>query len=170
MKLLAPIQRALTAFNAACAKLPESLIAFIARFSIAAIFWKSGQTKIEGLQIDLIDGVFQFGWPHLTDSAVDLFRDEYHLPFLSPAVAAPLAAAAEHVFPLLLLFGLATRLSAAALLFMTLVIEVFVYPTAYATHGVWAGVLLYLMARGAGKFSLDALFASRSDPRQSPRS
>ena len=33
-------------------KIPYSLIAFIARFSIAAVFWKSGQTKVEGFAID----------------------------------------------------------------------------------------------------------------------
>lgn len=136
-------------------RIPESLIAFAGRFSIAAVFWKSGQTKTEGFAVDLIDGTFQLGWPRLSDSAVDLFRDEYRLPFISPEWAAPLAAFAEHLFPALLLIGLATRFSAAALLVMTLVIQVFVYPDAYPTHGVWATVLLYLMARGGGMLSVD---------------
>ncbi|WP_367026079.1 DoxX family protein [Methylococcus sp. ANG] len=74
---------------------------------------------------------------------------------MSPEFAAPLAAFAEYLFPVLLLLGLATRFSAAALLFMTLVIQVFVYPDAYPTHGVWATVLLYLMARGGGVLSVD---------------
>ena len=72
-----------------------------------------------------------------------------------------MAAFAEHLFPLLLLFGLATRFSALALLCMTLVIQVFVYPGAYATHGTWAALLLYLMARGPGVFSIDHLLMRR---------
>lgn len=139
------------------ARVPEALIATVARFSIAAVFWKSGQTKIDGLAIDLVEGRVQLGMPRLSDSAVDLFRDEYRLPVLPPELAAVLAATAEHVFPILILVGLATRLSAAALLVMTLVIQVFVYPGAYPTHGVWAAVLLTLMRIGAGPLSLDAL-------------
>ena len=66
-----------------------------------------------------------------------------------------MAAFAEHLFPLLILFGLATRFSALALLGMTAVIQLFVYPDAYPTHGTWAAVLLYLAARGPGAFSID---------------
>ena len=84
-----------------------------------------------------------------------LFRDEYRVPLLPPELAAVLAASAEHLFPILLLAGLATRCSALALLAMTLVIQVFVYPGAYATHGTGATVLLLLAARGPGVLSLD---------------
>jgi len=140
-------------------KIPHSLIAFIARFSIAAVFWKSGQTKVEGLAIDLLDGTFQLGWPRLADSTIPLFQSEYHVPLLSPEVAAHMAAFAELFFPVLILIGFATRFSALALLGMTLVIEVFVYPDAYPTHGTWAAVLLYLMATGPGKLSIDHLIA-----------
>lgn len=142
-------------------KIPYSLIAFIARFSIAAVFWKSGQTKVEGLAIDLIDGTFQIGWPHLADSTIPLFQSEYHVPLVSPEIAAHMAAFAEHFFPILILVGFATRFSALALLGMTLVIELFVYPDAYPTHGTWAAVLLYLMTTGPGKLSIDHLIARR---------
>jgi len=142
-------------------KIPHSLIAFIARFSIAAVFWKSGQTKVEGLAIDLIDGTFQIGWPHLADSTIPLFQSEYHVPLLSPEIAAYMAAFAEHFFPILILVGFATRFSALALLGTTLVIELFVYPDAYPTHGTWAAVLLYLMTTGPGKLSIDHLIARR---------
>lgn len=136
-------------------RIPDSLIALIGRFSIAAIFWKSGQTKVEGFAVDLVAGEFRFGWPQLSDSALELFRSEYRLPLLPPELAAPLAAFGEHVFPLLILIGLATRFSALALLVMTLTIQIFVYPDAYPTHGVWATVLLVLIARGPGAISLD---------------
>jgi putative oxidoreductase len=72
-----------------------------------------------------------------------------------PEIAAHLAAYSEHLFPLLLVLGLFTRLSALALLGMTLVIQVFVYPDAWPTHLSWAALLLYLAGRGAGRLSLD---------------
>ena len=142
---------AITAFS----RIPDSLIALIGRFSVAAIFWKSGQTKVQDFAIDIVAGEFTIGWPRLSDSVVDLFRDEYRLPLIPPEWAAVMAAFAEHVFPVLLLIGLATRFSALALFFMTLVIQVFVYPDAYPTHGVWMTVLLLLVARGGGAVSLD---------------
>jgi putative oxidoreductase len=141
-------------------RIPHSLIALLGRFSIAATFWQSGQTKIDGFVVDLVGREFQFGWPRLAESTIPLFQDEYRLPVLPPEFAAYAAATAEHVFPVLLLLGLATRLSAMALLVMTLAIQVFVYPAAYATHGTWATVLLYLMARGGGRYSLDASLPS----------
>lgn len=141
--------------------IPHSLIAFIARFSIAAVFWKSGQTKVEGLAIDLLSGTFELGIPRLADSTIALFATEYKVPLLSPDVAAHLATFAEHCFALLILLGLATRFSALALLGMTLIIQTFVYPDAYPTHGTWAAILLYLMARGPGALSIDHLLARR---------
>ena len=142
-------------------RIPNTLIAFIARFSIAAVFWSSGQTKVQGFVVNLVSSEFKLGWPSLSDSALALFQDEYKLPFIPPELAAPMAATAEHVFPLLILIGLGTRFSALALLGMTLVIQLFVYPGAYATHGTWAAVLLYLMARGPGNLSVDHWLASR---------
>lgn len=136
-------------------KIPYSLIAFIARFSIAAVFWKSGQTKVEGFAIDLINGTFELGEPRLAASTLPLFRSEYHVPLLSPEVAAHLAAFAEHVFPALILLGLATRFSALALIGMTLTIQLFVYPDAYPTHGTWIALLLLLVAKGPGRLSID---------------
>lgn len=143
-------------------RIPDTLIALVARFSIAAVFWNSGQTKVEGLAINFVTGEFKPDWPRLSDSAVALFRDEYKLPLIPPEPAALLAATAEHVLALLVLIGLATRLSALGLLGMTLIIQVFVYPGAYATHGTWAAVLLFLIARGPGRVSLDHWIFSRN--------
>jgi len=136
-------------------RIPHSLLALLARFSIAAVFWKSGQTKVQGFAIDIVSGEFTLGWPRLSDSVVELFRDEYHLPLIPPEIAATMAAFAEHTFPILLLLGLATRFSALALLGMTLTIQLFVYPDAYPTHGTWAAVLLFLLVYGPGRLSLD---------------
>jgi putative oxidoreductase len=126
----------------------HDLLAAIARASIAALFLQSGRTKVEG-------------WLSVSDSAVELFRDEYQLPLLSPELAAHVSAYAEHLFPLLLVLGLFTRASAVALLGMTAVIEVFVYPDAWPTHLSWAGLLLYLIARGAGSISMDRFLGIR---------
>lgn len=120
----------------------HSFLALLARFAIAAIFFQSGRTKVEGFLT-------------ITDSTYELFRDEYKIPLVPPEIAAHMAAYAEHFFPVLLVLGLCTRLSALALLGMTTVIEVFVYPDAWPTHLSWAGLLLYLVARGGGVLSLD---------------
>ncbi|MCU4119382.1 DoxX family protein [Variovorax sp. N23] len=121
---------------------PHDLLALATRVAIAAIFFLSGRTKVDGLL-------------HISDSAYELFRTEYQLPLVPPELAAHLAAYAEHLFPILLVLGLFTRLSAAALLGMTLVIQVFVYPDAWPTHLSWAALLLYPVGRGAGRLSLD---------------
>lgn len=160
--LTIPLRRAIAVFG----RIPHSLIALIGRFSIAAVFWKSGQTKVQGFALDIVAGEFQFGLPRLSDSVVELFRDEYRLPWLPPELAATAAAFAEHVFPALILIGLATRFSALALLGMTLTIQLLVYPDAYPTHGVWAAVLLLIVARGPGIFSIDHLIARRYDVAQ----
>ncbi|GAB3487487.1 DoxX family protein [Marinomonas epiphytica] len=138
-------------------RLPESIILFIARFSLAAVFWKSGQTKVEGFSIDIIAMKFQLGIPKLAETTQFLFEYEYNLPLIPPAIAAVLATIAEHVLPILILTGLFTRLAAFGLAAMTMVIQLFVYPDAYPTHGTWLAIALLLMYRGAGRFSFDQL-------------
>jgi putative oxidoreductase len=153
-----PVQL-IKALIALCERTPYWLIALLGRFSVAAIFWKSGQTKVQGFVLDIVSGEFQFGFPQLSNSAVFLFQEEYRLPLIAPDLAASMAAIAEHLFPALILLGLATRFSALALLIMTLTIQLLVYPDAYPTHGVWATVLLLLVARGPGGVSLDHFIA-----------
>jgi len=120
----------------------DSLLALAARFAVAGIFFQSGRTKVDG-------------WLTVTDGAYALFREEYKVPFIAPEIAAHLAAYAEHLFPLLLALGLCTRLAALALLGMTAVIQIFVYPDAWATHLSWAALLLLLIGRGGGAIALD---------------
>lgn len=157
----AGLRRLLASSHAAFGRIPESAIALLARFSLAAVFWLSGQTKVEGFALNFVSGEFTLGWPRLRDSAVELFRSEYRLPVLAPELAASLAALGEHFLPVLLLLGLGTRLAALGLLCMTVVIQLLVYPGAYATHGVWAALLLWLMLRGPGRVSLDHVLARR---------
>jgi len=122
--------------------LSHTLVALASRGAIAAIFFLSGRTKVDGLL-------------SVNETAYTLFREDYKVPLLPPELAAHLAAYAEHLFPLLLILGLFTRLSALALLGMTAVIQIFVYPDAWPTHLSWAAPMLYLIGRGAGCLSLD---------------
>lgn len=134
--------------DALSAAIGHPLLALVDRIAVAAIFFLSGRTKVDGVL-------------HVTDSAYALFRDEYRLPLIPAELAAHLAAYAEHLFPILLVLGLFTRLSALALLGMTAVIQFLVYPDAWPTHLSWAGLLLYLAGRGGGPVSLDRLFGIR---------
>lgn len=123
---------------------PHSLLLLVQRLGIAAVFFMSGRTKVDGLLT-------------VNDTAFELFRSDYVLPFVKPEIAAYAATYSEHLFPLLLVLGLFTRFAATALLVMTLIIEIFVYPDAWPTHLSWAGLLLPLIAMGGGKLSLDRL-------------
>lgn len=125
------------------AVMPDAALLLFARCGLAGVFFTSGRTKVDGII-------------HITDGTFELFRTEYALPFIPPDIAAVAATWSEHIFSILLVIGLATRLSALALLFMTLTIEVFVYPDAWPTHLSWAALALPLLFRGGGDWSLDA--------------
>jgi len=146
-RLVSLLRKTIVAF----ARIPYSAIAIAARVFPAAVFWRSGRTKVDGWQV--------------TDTAVFLFREEYKVPLIDPAITANLAAFAEHFFPILLVIGLATRFSALALLAMTLVIQIFVYPGAWPTHGTWIACFLILVARGPGIISVDHLIGKRAQAR-----
>lgn len=124
--------------RAALESAPYALLALPLRFALATVFWNSGRTKLAN-------------W----DTAVALFIDEYRVPLLPPELAAILAASIELSTPVLLALGLFTRPAVAVLLGMTAVIQIFVYPQAWPTHIQWAAMLLVLLCRGAGTWSLD---------------
>ena len=136
-------------------------IALLARIGLAFTFWLSGQTKIEGLVLDPLGLQVQWGWPRVSESALELFRNEYALPLLPPDWAALMAATAEHVLPLMLVLGLGTRVAALGVLGMTLVIQLFVYPLAFPTHALWAASALALLVHGGGRLALDRPLARR---------
>lgn len=127
---------------------PDALLLLTARLGIAAVFFQSGRTKVEGFL-------------SIKPSTYDLFASEYALPLIPSDWAARLATGAEHLFPILLVLGLGTRLSALALLAMTAVIEIFVYPDAWPTHLSWAALLLPLATRGGGDWSIDRIWRRR---------
>lgn len=124
--------------------LPPALPLLLARLAVAAVFFQSGRTKVDGLLT-------------IKDSTYFLFSEEYQLPFIQPDLAAHLAIWAEHLFPVLLVLGFMTRLSALGLLGMTAVIQIFVYPDAWPTHLTWAALLITLVTFGPGGWSLDRL-------------
>jgi putative oxidoreductase len=123
---------------------PYSLLALPLRFAVATVFWNSGTTKLAN-------------W----DATLQLFEDEYKVPLLPPDLAAHIGAGIELTTPVLLVLGLLTRPAALVLLGMTTIIEVFVYPQAWPTHIQWAAMLLVLLVRGPGRFSLDYLLGRR---------
>jgi putative oxidoreductase len=135
--------KAITRLNRALAAIPAAPVALMLRVFPALVFLQSGRTKVEGFSIK--------------DSTWYLFEHEYALPLIPPPVAAVMATVAEHVLPALLILGLFTRLSALGLLGMTAVIQIFVYPDAWMTHGLWAAALLAVAARGPGAWSADHL-------------
>ena len=139
-----PLWRAPYDFVASTAErlFPPSFLLLFQRLGIAAVFFMSGRTKVDGLLT-------------VNDTAFELFRSDYALPFVMPEIAAYAATYSEHLFPLLLVLGLFTRLAALSLLVMTSIIEIFVYPDAWPTHLSWVGLLLPLIALGGGKLSLD---------------
>lgn len=131
------------------ARIPHELLALLARLSIGTIFLRSGLLKLDG-------------WA--SGTTLTLFREEYRLPLIPPEAASYLATGAELSLPILLFLGLFTRPAALALLGMTLVIEIFVYPNAFDTHGVWAVALLYLAKFGPGSLALDRFLVARAMP------
>lgn len=125
--------------------LNDNILTLVTRLGVAGIFFTSGRTKVDGFL-------------HITDGTYTLFREDYKLPLVPPDIAAHIATYSEHLFSILLVLGLMTRLSATAFFIMTATIEIFVYPDAWPTHLSWAALLLFLIARGGGAWSLDRLF------------
>jgi putative oxidoreductase len=137
-------------FNDIAARIPFDLVALMLRLFPALVFWQSGRTKVDGWRI--------------ADSTWFLFENDYALPLVPPQIAAVMATTAEHLLPVLMIAGLLTRLSALGLLAMTAVIQTFVYPGAWMTHGLWAAALLAVVALGPGRISLDRAFGFDARP------
>lgn len=129
----------------------EGAALLLTRVVLAGVFWRSGRTKVD-----------EGSWLSISENTRFLFAEEYKGVPLPSDLAAVLATVSEHLFPALLVIGLLTRASALALLGMTMVIQIFVYPEAWwQVHSLWAAMALVLIARGAGLFSLDALLMAR---------
>lgn len=136
-----------SAVHAISGRLGEGMALLLVRIALAGVFWRSGRAKVE-----------EGSWLTISDSTRFLFETEYAGVPLPPDFAAVMATWSEHLFPILLVAGLATRLSAAALLGMTLVIQIFVFPEAWwSVHSIWVAMAVILISRGGGLFALDRL-------------
>lgn len=120
--------------------IPLSLVQLAGRIAVGTVFWQSAQTKLAS-------------WP----VTIQLFAFEYKLPIIDPAVAAPLATAAELAGAAMLFLGLFARFGALILLGVTATIQIFVFPGHWVEHLLWASVLLLILARGPGVISLDKI-------------
>jgi putative oxidoreductase len=134
--------------RAALGRFPLAVIQGLFRLAIASVFLKAGWNKLTSWEL-----------------TVQLFADEYKVPVLPPDLAAVMATCTEIGCSLLLFAGLGTRLATLPLLGMIAVIQTFVYPGAYAEHLTWASILLFLLTRGGGPWSVDrALGLEPRDP------
>lgn len=115
------------------------------RLFVAAVFFKSGLTKIAT-------------W----SSTLALFENEYAVPLLPPELAAWLGTGVELFFPVLLAIGLGARFS-AGVLFVFNIVAVISYPDLGAAglrdHQTWGLLLLVSLLHGPGTVSLDHLVA-----------
>ena len=136
-------RQVLLRLNALGGLIPQDLIALAARVLPAVVFRLSARTKVEGVSIK--------------EETFFLFEHVYALPLIPPVWAAVSATLAEHILPVLLFLGLLSRISALGLLIMTAVIQIFVFPAAWVTHGLWAVTLLVVLTHGPGRLSLDHL-------------
>ena len=132
-------------------RIPHSLIALLGRLSLAWIFWVNGRAGVGDSWMIL--------QPH--PRSIAMFRGAYDISYVPAEVAALAVQIAEFTLPVLLAFGLATRFAALGLLVLVAVFELFVQHGPYATHGVWAAVLLMIIKYGPGSVSLDEMLGRR---------
>ena len=143
------IQRSLNLWDTLTGALDalQPLAALLARLYLAQVFFLSGLTKLRD-------------W----GTTVALFTDEYHVPLLSPPVAAALGTAGELVLPVLLVLGLGGRLSALGLLVVNFVAVISlseIAPAAFQQHVFWGSLLAALAIFGLGPWSFDRWLAPR---------
>jgi putative oxidoreductase len=139
----------LDAVRTLLARFPLSIIQLAGRIGVGVTFFKAGLLKYNSWEF-----------------AVKLFEDEYRVPLLDPAVAARIAMIQELTIPILLFLGLATRIATVPLLGMIAVIQIFVYPNAYNDHLVWGSILVLVLTRGPGVFSVDYLIERAATKRR----
>lgn len=138
------MRQTLLAIRGRLEHVPLSIVQLAMRIGVGAVFFKAGLLKYNSWEFTVL-----------------LFRDEYKVPVLDPVTAAQMAMVQELTIPVLLFLGLATRVATVPLLGMIGVIQTFVYPNAWTEHLVWASILVFLLTRGPGAFSLDHLIARR---------
>jgi putative oxidoreductase len=129
-------------------RFPSAILDLGFRVGVGMVFLKSALTKLDD------------SW-RVSDTAIQLFQEEYKVPLLPPELAAYLGAANEFFCSLMVILGLGARLGAAALLGLVAVIQFLVYPGNWAEHLMWASLLAHVLTRGPGAISVDRLIARR---------
>ncbi|RUA05344.1 MAG: hypothetical protein DSY43_04840 [Gammaproteobacteria bacterium] len=136
-------------------KFTDDIFKLFLRLYVADVFFRAGLTKLGSWDSEL---------PFLSSGAQYLFESEYSVPLIPWELAAYLGTAAELFLPILLLLGLATRLSALAL-FAFNIVSVVSYPIlwegGFYDHKLWGAMLLVVVIYGQGKISLDNIICRR---------
>lgn len=160
MAVVSRISRFLDRLYGIPALLPDWFFQLFARLAIAPVFWLSAKTKVANCSyMDVL--TMRFWWDDesaciITNATWAQFEGDWQLPFINSEWSAYMATMGEHILPVLVVLGLATRFGALGLLAMTMVIQVFVYPQAWwGTHALWTFALLFIVARGPGPISID---------------
>jgi putative oxidoreductase len=140
------IERSLPTFRARFGALiewlrrfPLSIIQLGMRIGVGLAFFGSGLEKYRSF-----------------DYATQLFTEAYKIPLVDPAVAARAAMINELTCSTLLILGIATRVATLPLLAMLLVLQL-VYPVDWPNNLLWGSILLFLLTRGPGQFSVDQM-------------
>lgn len=122
-----------------------------------------------GLRLYVAEAFFRSGLTKIADwsTTLALFENEYHVPLLSPFLAALMGTAGELTLPVLLALGLAGRFGAAGL-FVVNLLAVLSYPElsdlGYQHHVLWGVMLLVILLHGPGRWSVDAWLVARCQP------
>jgi putative oxidoreductase len=111
------------------------------------------------------------GWLKLThwDVTLELFRMEYQVPLVPPAIAAVAGTVGELFFPVLLVSGLFTRVGALGLFAVNALAVISYwhvlgaegYEAALAQHVLWGFMLAVLAVCGGGALTLDEKLGRR---------
>lgn len=124
-------------------KMPHAVLALLARVGLAAVFWGTGMEKMTNWKIK--------------SETFEAFAHEYNIPLLPPELATHLATFVEHLTPILMLVGLATRAAGGAMMGVIAVIFIFVHQDEWPAFVIWSSAIAFLLTKGPGVFSLDHL-------------
>ena len=123
-------------------KMPHAILALLARLALAAVFWNAGMAKMTN-------------W-NLSAKTFKEFAG-YNIPVLPPELAAYLSASVEHVTPVLMVIGLATRAAGGAMMGVIAVIFIFVHQGEWSAFLIWISAIAFILTKGPGVLSLDHL-------------
>jgi putative oxidoreductase len=125
----------------------QPLFALALRLYVGNVFFTSGMIKLSN-------------W----DSTLALFAYEYHVPVLSPHLAAVLGTAAELCLPVFLVLGFGTRVAAFALFVFNIVAATSypdLSPAGLKDHILWGALMMVTFVYGPGRIALDAWLERR---------